>query len=35
MTWAEFWVVLACCALTMLACRALPLFRRLAEEYGR
>ena len=26
MTWAEFWVVLACCALTMLACRALPLF---------
>lgn len=26
MTWTEFWIVLACCALTMLACRVLPLF---------
>lgn len=26
MTWTEFWIVLVCCALTMLACRVLPLF---------
>ena len=26
MTWTEFWIVLACCAVTMLACRVLPLF---------
>ena len=26
MTWAEFWIVLVACALTMLACRVLPLF---------
>ncbi len=26
MDWTQFWVVLACCALTMLACRVLPLF---------
>lgn len=26
MSWGEFWVVLAVCGLTMLACRVLPLF---------
>lgn len=26
MSWEEFWVVLVVCALTMLACRVLPLF---------
>lgn len=26
MSWEEFWVVLVACALTMLACRVLPLF---------
>ncbi len=26
MTWTEFWIVLGCCAVTMLACRVLPLF---------
>lgn len=26
MTWTDFWIVLVCCALTMLACRVLPLF---------
>ena len=26
MTWSEFWIVLVACALTMLACRVLPLF---------
>lgn len=26
MSWAEFWIVLAACAATMLACRVLPLF---------
>ena len=26
MTWTEFWIVLVCCAITMLACRVLPLF---------
>ena len=25
-TWTEFWIVFATCALTMLACRVLPLF---------
>ena len=39
MTWAEFWTVLACCALTMLACRVLPLFllkgRQLPEGVER
>lgn len=25
-TWTEFWIVFAVCALTMLACRVLPLF---------
>ena len=26
MDWIQFWIVLACCAATMLACRVLPLF---------
>ena len=26
MSWEEFWIVLVTCALTMLACRVLPLF---------
>lgn len=26
MSWTEFWIVLVCCAITMLACRVLPLF---------
>lgn len=26
MSWEEFWVVLATCAVTILACRVLPLF---------
>lgn len=26
MSWEEFWIVLVVCALTMLACRVLPLF---------
>lgn len=26
MSWGEFWIVLAVCSLTMLACRVLPLF---------
>ncbi len=26
MSWTEFAVILACCALTILACRVLPLF---------
>lgn len=26
MSWDEFWIVLIVCALTMLACRVLPLF---------
>ncbi len=26
MTWGDFWIVLACCALAILACRVLPLF---------
>lgn len=26
MDWTQFWIVLICCALTMLACRVLPLF---------
>ena len=26
MTWSEFWIVLAACGVTMLACRVLPLF---------
>ena len=25
-TWTQFWIVFAACALTMLACRVLPLF---------
>ena len=25
-TWTQFWIVFATCALTMLACRVLPLF---------
>lgn len=26
MSWAEFWIVLATCSVTMVACRVLPLF---------
>lgn len=26
MNWTQFWIVLTCCAATMLACRVLPLF---------
>ena len=26
MSWAEFLIVFACCAATMLACRVIPLF---------
>ncbi len=26
MSWQEFWVILACVSVTMLACRTLPLF---------
>lgn len=26
MTWTEFWIVFIACAITMLACRVLPLF---------
>lgn len=26
MSWTEFWIVLATCSVTMLACRVLPLF---------
>lgn len=26
MSWSEFWIVLGVCAVTMLACRVLPLF---------
>lgn len=26
MTWPEFWIVLACCGLTILICRVVPLF---------
>ena len=25
-SWTQFWIVFVCCALTMLACRVLPLF---------
>lgn len=32
MTWEEFWVVLIVCALTMLACRVLPLFMLKGRE---
>lgn len=39
MGWTQFWVVLACCALTMLACRVLPLFllkgKELPEQVSR
>ncbi len=39
MSWNEFWVVLVVCALTMLACRVLPLFllkgRALPPALGR
>ena len=26
MSWAEFWIVLVCCAATICACRVIPLF---------
>lgn len=26
MSWEEFWIVLACCGLTILLCRVVPLF---------
>ena len=26
MSWEEFWIVLACCGLTILICRVVPLF---------
>lgn len=26
MTWTEFFIVFACCVITMLACRVIPLF---------
>lgn len=26
MSWEEFWIILVACALTMVACRVLPLF---------
>lgn len=26
MTWVQFWIVLACCGVTMLVCRVAPLF---------
>ena len=32
MSWAEFWLVLVACALTMLACRVLPLFLLKGKE---
>lgn len=39
MSWAEFWVVFVTCALTMLACRVLPLLllkgRELPEAISR
>ena len=39
MSWEEFWIVLGVCALTMLACRVLPLFilkgKELPESLSR
>ena len=39
MSWTEFWIVLGVCAITMLACRVLPLFllkgKALPETLGR
>ena len=39
MTWQEFWIIFGVCALTMLACRVLPLFllkdRELPETVSR
>ncbi len=39
MSWEEFWVILACCGATMLACRVVPLFllkgRELPESVVR
>lgn len=39
MSWQEFWIILGCCGVTMLACRAIPLFllkgRELPESVVR
>ncbi len=32
MSWQEFWIIFVCCALTMLACRVLPLFLLKGKE---
>lgn len=39
MSWQEFWIILGCCGVTMLACRVVPLFllkgRELPESVVR
>ena len=39
MSWEEFWIVFGLCAVTILACRVLPLFllkgRKLPESFSR
>ena len=32
MSWTEFWIVFACCAVTMLVCRVAPLFLLKGKE---
>lgn len=32
MSWEEFWIIFGCCAVTMLACRVLPLFLLKGKE---
>lgn len=32
MSWEEFWIIFVCCAVTMLACRVLPLFLLKGKE---
>ncbi|MCI8366420.1 MAG: AzlD domain-containing protein [Eggerthellaceae bacterium] len=32
MSWIDFWIIFGCCALTMLACRTLPLFLLKGKE---
>lgn len=32
MSWGDFWIILICCSLTILACRVLPLFLLKGKE---
>lgn len=33
MSWTEFFIIFACCALTILACRVIPLFLLKGKEF--